>query len=217
MKANKWPVKKILLTLSLFMILLWAVLGTGTTLAWFADTDKKVDNIFHFADFDLVVEYRDENGVYQDLEGATEVFDDDALYEPGYVQVVYLRVKNNGDVPFKFKLAVRVTDYTKATNYFGQEFLLQEHLRFGLVTAEDETALEALVATREQAEAVANEELDNYFTNYAELAAQDTVYVAIVVRMPWDVDNDANYRFDVIPRVELGIIANASQLNAPDD
>ena len=208
--------KKIALSLSMFLILMWMVLGTGTSLAWFTDESEEANNIFHFADFDLVVEYRDENGNYHDLEGATKVFDDEALYEPGYVQVVYLRITNNGDVPFKFKTAVNVVDYTEATNFFGNKFLLQDYLRFGLTVAKEEAVLEAMVETREQAEALANTPLSNYATDYAVLDAKDTVYMAVIVRMPEDVDNVANYRNDLIPRVFLGLIVNASQLDVPD-
>ena len=102
MRSHKRSMKKIALTLSVFLILMWAVLGAGTSLAWFTDTDETMNNIFHFADFDLDAEYLDKNGEYQDLQGATEVFDSKALYEPGYTQVVYLRVTNKGEVGFKF-------------------------------------------------------------------------------------------------------------------
>ena len=35
--------------------------------------------------------------------------------------------------------------------------------------------------------------------------------MALIVRMPEDVTNMANYRGDVIPRVELGLIVTATQ------
>ena len=213
---RKRPFKSIALSLSLFMIFLWLILGTGTSLAWFTDRDDELNNIFHFAEFDLIVEYRDKDGNYQDLEAATEVFDDEALYEPGYVQVVYLRVKNNGNVPFKFKTAVSVTDYTEAVNFFGQKFHLQDYLKFGIAVADSEAELNSVIAPRENAVTLANMPLNRYDSEYAELDAQDTVYMAVIVRMPQNVENIANYRGTVIPRVELGLIVNASQLNAPD-
>ena len=152
---RKRSFKRIALSLSLFMIFMWLILGTGTSLAWFTDRDEELNNIFHFAEFDLIVEYRDEDGNYQDLEAATKVFDDEALYEPGYVQVVYLRVKNNGNVPFKFKTAVSVTDYTEAINFFGQKFHLQDYLKFGIAVADSEVELDAVVGPREHAETLA--------------------------------------------------------------
>ena len=213
MNAKKCPVKKIVLSLSLLLILLWAVLGVGTSLAWFSDTSDKIENIFHFDSFDVLVEYRDKNGDYRDLDGATNVFDDQALYEPGYVQVVYLRVTNNGAIPFTFSTAVNVTDYTEATSLLGPKFLLQDYLRFGLVTADSEAALDQKLATRDQAAAFATETLNNYSEDHSVLMASATRYIAIIVTMPKDVDNIANYRLEPTPRVDLGLIITATQTN----
>ncbi len=205
--------KKIALSISLVLILIWGVLGTGASLAWFSDTDEELKNVFHFADFDLEVSYRDENGNWKKIQQDTNLFNDQALYEPGYTEVVYLKVDNLGTVPFDFKTAVSVTDYTLATNVFGQTFQLQEYLRFGLTTAETEAALDEIVETRDLARELAKMPLNNYETKTAELGAKSTVYMALVVYMPETVDNVANYRGDVIPRVELGLIVTATQKN----
>ena len=98
-------------------------------------TDEEVKNVFHFAEFDLEVSHRLENGSWEKMEQNTKIFDDKALYEPGYTQVVYVKIENKGTVPFDFKTAVSVTDYTLATNVFGQSFQLQDCLKFGLTTA----------------------------------------------------------------------------------
>ena len=209
--AKKKPYKKIALVLSLCAILLWTVLGTGASLAWFTDTSEKVTNIFHFAEFDLEVSYRQEDGTYAPLDGQTKLFNDQALYEPGYTQVVYLKVENRGTVPFDFKTAVSVTDYTVATNVFGQHFQLQDYLTFGFVTAPTEAGMDAQVARRSQAAAIATHKLNNYATDAAALGAGETVYMALVVRMPERVGNEANYRGDTVPKVELGIIVTATQ------
>lgn len=203
--------KKIAFSLSLVLIAIWGILGTGISLAWFSDTDEEVKNVFHFAEFDLEVSHQLENGDWEKVEQNTKIFDDEALYEPGYTQVVYLKIENKGTVPFDFKTAVSVADYTLATNVFGQSFQLQDHLRFGLTTADTETQLHEKVATRNQAKELAVMPLSNYSTETASLDAKATIYMALVVRMPEDVDNIANYRGDVIPRVELGLIVTATQ------
>ena len=118
--------KKVALSVSLLLVVAWCVLGTGASLAWFTDTDEEVKNIFHFAEFDLEVSHRLEDGTWEKVEQGTKLFDDEALYEPGYVQVVYLRIENKGEVPFDWKTAVTVTDYTEPTNIFGQKFHLQD-------------------------------------------------------------------------------------------
>ena len=208
--------KKVALSVSLLLVVAWCVLGTGASLAWFTDTDEEVKNIFHFAAFDLEVSHRLEDGTWEKVEQGTKLFDDEALYEPGYVQVVYLRIENKGEVPFDWKTAVTVTDYTEPTNIFGQKFHLQDYLKFGLATAETEEKLFELVATRDLAEEVANMPLNHYYENgytteASELGAQEMTYLALIVRMPEDVTNIANYRGDTIPRVELGVIVSATQ------
>ena len=206
---NKY--KKIALCVSLLLVAAWCILGTGASLAWFVDTDEEVKNVFHFAEFELEVSHRLEDGTWEKIEQDTKIFDDEALYEPGYTQVVYLKIENKGTVPFDFKTAVSVTDYTLATNVFGQSFQLQDYLKFGLTTADTEEELFEKVATRNLAKELAVMPLSNYSTETASLDAEGTVYMALIVRMPEDVTNMANYRSDVIPRVELGLIVTATQ------
>ena len=137
-QAKKTPYKRIALALSLCALLIWAILGTGASLAWFTDTSPEINNIFHFAEFDLAVSHRLTDGKWEEVDSKTKIFDEEALYEPGYVQVVYLKVENKGTVPFKFDTAVNVNGCIKATNVFGQPFMLQEYLKFGLATADTE-------------------------------------------------------------------------------
>lgn len=209
--AKKKPYKRIALALSLCILLVWAILGTGASLAWFSDTSEEIKNIFHVAEFELEVSHRLPDGTWESIDGKTDVFDDEALYEPGYVQVVYLKIENKGTLPFDFKTAVSVTDYTLATNVYGQPFNLQDYLKFGLTFADTEQAMDDKVATRELAKALATMKLNSYATDEAALGAGETVYMALVVRMPEEVANEANYRGVTVPKVELGIIVNATQ------
>ena len=57
-QVKKTPYKRIALALTLCLLILWGVLGTSASLAWFADTSPEINNIFHVADFDLVVSHR---------------------------------------------------------------------------------------------------------------------------------------------------------------
>lgn len=211
MSAKRKPYKKIALTLSLCLILIWALLGTGASLAWFSDTSHEVKNIFNFAEFDLEVSHRLDNGTYEKIDGKTDIFNDKALYEPGYVQVVYLKIENKGTVPFDYKTAVGVTDYTTAVNYFGRTFNLQDYLKFGVVTADTEEELMQKISDSEKAKEKAVMPLNNYTTEVSSLNAGATQYMALIVRMPEEVDNIANYRGDTEPTVSLGIVVTASQ------
>lgn len=210
--ARKRPYKRIALALSLCALILWGILGTGASLAWFTDTAEEVNNIFHFADFEVAVSHRLDDGTWEAVDSQTKVFNEEDLYEPGHVQVVYLKVENTGDRAFSFHTAVNVNGVVLATNVFGQTFSLQDHLRFGLATADTETAILNRIPDRETAKALAQLPLHNYASETAVLQPGGTAYVALVVRMPEDVGNIANYRGDTVPEVELGITVKAEQL-----
>ena len=211
-QAKKTPYKRIALVLSLCALLIWAILGTGASLAWFTDTSPEINNIFHFGEFDLVVSHRLTDGKWQEVDSQTKIFDEEALYEPGYVQVVYLKVENKGTLPFEFYTAVNVNGCIEATNVFGQRFMLQDYLKFGLTTANTEDEMKNSIPNREKAVEIANMPLHNYSTETAILGPGETKYIALIVRMPEEVGNVANYRGDTVPEVELGITVKADQI-----
>lgn len=207
---------KIALVLSACLMIVWCILGTGSSIAWFMDESPEMENTFHFAELKLQVSHKVEDGSYEPVASETEVFDDEALYEPGYVQVVYLKVENKGDVPFEYKLAVDVNSVTVAKSVLGNDIYLPNYLKFGVLFGADEAEL-----TRDVAKVLAMndfaEETGNYPLNtYSE---KDSVmvpvggerYIAVIVRMPEEVGNAANYRGDVAPRVDLGLTVTASQ------
>ena len=212
-KVKTSPYKRIALVLSLFALIIWGILGAGASLAWFTDTSSEINNIFHFADFDLVVSHRLTDGTWEEVDSQTKLFDEDALYEPGHVQVVYLKVENRGTVPFIFDTAVNVNGCVLATNTFGQTFLLQDYLKFGITVTDSEEDMKNSVPDRQAATRVGTEPLHNYYkTGGFELAANGTKYITLIVRMPEEVSNIANYRGDTLPKVELGITVKAEQI-----
>ena len=216
MAARKKSYTKIALTLSIGLLMLWAVLGTGTTIAWFTDTSETQKNTFFIGDLDLVVSHKLEDGTYEEIESDTKVFDDEALYEPGYVQVVYLKVENKGDVPFEYQLSVDVNDVTVAKSVLGNDIYLPNYLKYGVLFGADEAQL-----TRDTAKLIAEKDFSEKAMNvplnvYSEkdsvvLQPNDERYIALIVRMPEIVGNAANYRGVIVPRVDLGITVKASQ------
>lgn len=205
------------LALSAFLLVLWVVLGTNATLAWFSDTTQTAKNTFIIGDLNLDVKYK--NGfvtTYMDMNERSKVFNENALYEPGYTQVVWLEVKNNGTVDFDYKIAVDVNDYTTSTNRFGAQFCLPPHLRFGVMFGASEVQLD-----RQLARAVDDGCLDDYMdvplNTYSEkdevtVKAGQTRYAAVVVYMPETVGNEANYQKGAdVPLVDLGMTVFAQQ------
>ena len=210
MKKVNRKVGKVVLALSIAALVLWSVLGTGTSLAWFADESEEVNNIFNVAEFELTVTKK-VGSSYVAIDGTSDLFDTSAIYEPGYVEVICLKAKNDGTVPFNLKTAVAVKDYNTAVNVFGQTFNLQDYLKFGIVIADSEQELAEKLSSREKAVEVADMPLDDYETDYAYIEASGEKYIGLVVTLPQNVGNIANYRGDH-PTVDLMLVMTADQI-----
>lgn len=206
--------KRAALILSLVAFLLWGMLGTGASVAWFTDSGEVVENSFAVGTLELDVQYRNEVMLHYEPVTQTEgIFNDGALYEPGYTQVLYLRIENTGDQPFDYRVAIDSVRWTNSVNVYGSTLHLPDYLRFGVVFGDSEMLLD-----RELARENALEEFAVLKTN--QYSAYDTVslqpgqvrYAALVVYMPENVGNEANFRDDP-PRVELGITVFAQQVD----
>lgn len=216
MTTRKKSYTKIALTLSICLLVIWGLLGTGTTIAWFTDTSIVRQNTFLIGELDLEVSHKLEDNSYEIVDSNTKIFDDEALYEPGYVQVVYLKVENKGNAPFEYKLAVDVNDVTVGESVLGNDIYLPNYLKYGVLFGADEAQL-----TRETAKVIAENEFLGETLNYPLniYSEKDNVvvppegvrYIALIVRMPEAIGNAANYRGSTVPRVDLGITVTASQ------
>ena len=215
MKNQKY--NKITLILSMCLLLVWGLLGAGTTIAWFTDTPDVDENTFLIGQLDMDVEFKNDVVTdYTPVDAQTPVFNDRALYEPGYTQVVYLKITNNGDVAFNYKLSVDMLSYMDSVSVYGTTLHLPEYLRFGVIFGASEAELNRTLA-RENA----TEDMEAYcLNNYSQV---DTVtvepgqvrYAALVVYMPEEVGNLANYRGTDIPKVDLGLTVYAQQAGTP--
>lgn len=213
---KKMPYTKAALTLSLCLLILWAILGTGATIAWFTDMPEADRNSFQVGMLDLNVSYKNDVVTqYTPVDANTAVFNDEALYEPGYTQAVYLKIENDGDVTFNYKLSVDMTNYTDSVNVADENLHLPDYLRFGVVFGATEAELDRALARQN-----ATEEMESYCLNtYSQMdtvtvAPGQTRYAALVVFMPEAVDNAANHRGEA-PTVEMGITVFAQQAGTP--
>ena len=230
--VKKRKFTRVTFALSVCLLVLWGILGTGTSIAWFMDETPELTNNFEFADFDLEVYQKVTNEKGEDewvlIDEKTKAFDEEALYEPGYTQVVYLKIVNKGDVEFDYKLSVDMTDFVPGVNEAGQLIYLPNYLKFGALIEQNEQVL-----TREVARAIAIEDLDDgdapakemlplntYSSSIGQLeaeAGEESIdYAALILYMPEAVGNEANYRGNDIPTVDLGITVFASQRGTLD-
>lgn len=208
---KKRKITKAALALSIIMLLVWSLLGTASTIAWFSDSDTIV-NTFQFGDLNVELYHKVGND-YPIVTPETKLFDDEALYEPGYTQVVYLKVKNAGDVPFDYKLSVLPENTVDGTNVFGQPIHLPNYLKFGVVVKDTEAEVIAATQNRADARSYADTALNNYDKVQTDLAVGAEQYIALVICMPETVGNEANFRIKEAS-VDLGIKVKATQIEA---
>lgn len=204
---------KIALSLGLVMLVMWCIFGAGTSLAWYMDETPVVKNIFSVAEFDIEVEYKNDIVTdYSPVESDTKIFNNDALYEPGYTQVVYLKVKNLSTIDVEYKLAVDLRSVVTAKNVYGSEIYLPEHLRYGVLFGAEEAELDRELAQLNAPRELAELKLNMYSEWDEVIMPPDSErYVAIIVYMPKEVGNEANCRDDHLPECELGITVYAQQ------
>lgn len=210
------PNKHAALFLSLAALLIWGMLGTGASLAWFTDASSKVHNSFVVGVLDVAVEFRNEEMLrYEPVTQNKAVFADGALYEPGYTQVVYFQIKNEGDVPFRYRLSMDAVGWTDSMNVFGRTFHLPDHLRFGVVFGDSEMMVSRQLAQENATEALATL-TSNTYSQFDTVTLQpgQIRYAALVVYMPESVGNEANFRGGQ-PDVTLGITLFAQQEDMP--
>jgi len=218
LKKRKWT--KAALALSTCLLILWWALGTGATLAWFSDTDT-VRNEFRVGRLKMDVSYRNDIVTdYTPLEGTTKAFNDEALYEPGYTQVVCLKIDSLADVPFNYKIAVTVEDFTNGKNVWNEDIYLPNYLRYGVVFGESEADVQRQVKDRLAARSNALNDWGalgtwSEISPYTYDVGEDAHYAALIVYMPEEVGNAANYRGFTEPKVEMGVMVFAQQADTP--
>lgn len=212
MTRNKKITARLALTAAVVFLILWGLLGTGTSLAWFYDEDEAVRNVFNFPEFQVQVEYKNEDMTdYDELAIDSAVLGEGDLFEPGFTKLAFLKVENLGQIEVNYKLSVDIRDYTIGKSVLGNDIYLPDYLRYGVSFSSSEEAL-----TRDTARLLADMEMNslsmNSFSEWdsVSLLPGETRYVALAVWMPEEVGNQANFR-DLQPKVELGITVFAEQ------
>lgn len=213
---KKLKFTKVALIFSVCLMLVWSMLGTGATVAWFTDTPDADRNSFLIGQMDLDVSYKNDVVTqYTPMDSQSAVFNDKALYEPGYTQVVYLKISNNDNIDFNYKLSVGEIFSQDTLSVYGTTIHLPDYLRFGVIFGATEADLDRALA-REHA----TEDMQSYYLNtYSKVDSVvvkpgQTRYAAIVVFMPEEVGNAANYK-DNAPKVNMGLTVYAQQAGTP--
>ena len=221
---NKRATKRALLT-SVMALVMCVVMLVGTTFAWFTDTASTGVNKIVAGNLDVKLEYK--NTPASDFAEANEntpVFKDGALWEPGHVEYVVLKVSNAGNLALKYKLGINIASETGSTNVLGNEFKLSDYIKFGVVDEDlsGKTRDEMVAAVTDGKLIKAgytSEETPLYPKVEPVVDNQPNVKtVTLVVWMPTGVGNEANHKTDAAaPSIDLGISVAATQYTYEND
>ena len=229
-KKNQY--KKALISSVIALMLCFSML-VGTTFAWFTDSVSSAKNKIVAGNLDIELEWSTDMTSWEAVDVNTNVFSN-ANWEPGHTEVVYLRISNQGSLALKYQLGVNIASETPGTNAKGDEFYLSEYIKYAVVDMEVAVEgsatemFETAAAYEDRADAVEVAEntaatLRNhpYVSETTVLDAKDGAndadYVALIVYMPENVGDEANYRSIIVPFINLGINLVATQTSAELD
>ena len=216
---NKRATKRALLT-SVMALVMCVVMLVGTTFAWFTDTASTGVNKIQAGNLKMEVTYKNtSDGEFNTLNESTNVFMENALWEPGHVEFAVLNVKNIGTLALKYKLGINIAEEKGSKSVVdNKDFNLSDYIRFAVIDGDQSNlGRDALVA-----EAGAGTVLNAGYTDEdhhlvpAAKADGATTFsektVTLVVWMPKSVGNEANYKAgEEAPSIDLGISVATTQ------
>lgn len=212
--------KRALLTSVLALVLSLAMLA-GSTFAWFTDTASTGVNRIVSGNLDVGLEYWGgaESG-WLTAENSEDLFDKNALWEPGYTQIVYLKVKNGGNLALTYAMQITPVHETVGVNVDGEEFKLSDYIKFGWTPFTVDGDGTPVALDREAAQTGVGDGAQLGTTLHRKAAepmkASAEELVALVAWMPENVGNEANYS-TVQPTIELSLKVLATQAAVESD
>ena len=220
MMENSKSTRRALLT-SVLALLMCVTMLVGATFAWFTDTASTGVNKIQAGNLDVELEYKNSDTPnFTKADKNTKVFNEGALWEPGHVEYVVLKVSNAGSLALKYKLGINIANEVGSTNVYNNAFKLSDYIRFAVLDGDrtgDSVDRDALVAA-----ATGSKLIKEGYTaeNHLLPASTDNSQkvVTLVVWMPTTVGNEANHKKDATaPSIDLGISVAATQDTVEND
>ena len=206
---------------SVFALVLCVAMLVGSTFAWFTDTASTGVNKIQSGNLDVRLMYSKDMKEWEEATDQTQLFNNNALWEPGHTEVVYLKIVNNGSLALKYETEfARNYRVTKGKNVLGNNFYVGDYLKVGSAT------IDAAFNSREDAwAAIAGSEkalqkgvqLTDGWTVLK--AGESTAPFAVVIYMPTTVGNEANAKSKswVSTIYDLGLEVYATQATVESD
>ncbi len=223
--------KRALLSSVVALLLCFSML-LGSTFAWFTDSAVSGSNVITAGNLDIVVEYSLDGKEWENLDGATDLFQK-GLWEPGHTEVVALRIKNNGSLALKYAANMNIVNETIGKTKDDADIKLSDILTVSTLTIQADTATEDTlvdwVASMALDKAFEKDDTDLAFGDPVafnagnvleldqELYAGDSQYVFVKVDMAETVGNEANHDGTHVPTINFGINVFATQFTYEED
>lgn len=206
--------KKALFTSVMSLVLCFAML-VGTTFAWFTDSVSTANNLIQSGNLDVELYWSKDCSSWEKVDATTNVFDKEALWEPGYTEIVYLKTVNEGTLYLKYQLGANVVSEVASTNLAGDPFKLSDYIHYGVA----ETTTKFVDRTAAQNAMSSDTSLASpYSSKIITLAPKAEEIAALVVYMPESVGNEANYKTGAtVPQIVLGLNVMATQVESELD
>lgn len=208
------------LVLSVLSVVLCLAMLVGTTFAWFTDTASTGVNQIVAGKLKIQILYSYDGTEFKEADENTKIFNENGKFEPGYTQVVYLKVKNAGNLAFKYDLNLGYYSLSGGKNVYNEKYNLGDFLKIGTikVNAPFRNRSEAIEAVAENAVLV-NTQPTLTGDQMIELkAGEESDIFGAVLYMPTSVGNEANPKGNGwVPKIQLRLVAHATQATVEYD
>ena len=212
--------KKSALLLSFTSLLVCFAMLVGSTFAWFTDTASTGVNKIVAGNLDVKLMYSTDMEKWTEATEETKLFAENALWEPGRTEVVYLQVKNAGNLALKYEIGFS-KNYTsnRGKNVNGDWYRVDNYLKIGTAEptikfANREDVWTAIAGTEKT---LAKDVMltDGWITLEA---GKESKPFAVAIYMPTSVGNEANAsRLRPASVSGLGIEVRATQATVESD
>ncbi len=206
--------------LAVLSTLLCVSMLIGTTFAWFTDTASTAVNKIQAGNLDIELEYSKDFSEWKKVNDTTKVFEESTLWEPGRTEVVYLRVKNAGNLALNYTLGIYNLYNSTGKNVLGNKYSLGDYVKLGAAEADAAYADRAAAISAVQDSAKTLNNIGNTGVVGETLATNATKTYAMVLYMPTEVGNEANPKNNDpywAAKVSFGISVSATQAMSESD
>ena len=235
--------KKALFASVMSLVLCFAML-VGTTFAWFTDSVSSGVNTIQSGNLDIGVYYALPSDVvdgdiseekWKPVKQDESLFNNEALWEPGYTEAVFLKFVNEGSLALEYQLGVDILSEEIGKSMVGNDIQLSNYIQAYACNSFSWDYKDYLFTSREDAIDPAgapdpfydtlfnaangavntpNNENPLSMDSWQWLDVEETTYATIVLWMPTSVGNEANHDGENLPSIKLGLNVVATQYNA---